>query len=661
MNTSPARSKPSLIALVIVIGSLAWAVVLALDIVPDLRGAYGWSYMYDTPQQPLRLLPFVLGALLYIGVGAWLMKRSRPAGLLAWAVIGTVGLTLAGIFIKESPFFKLFGLTVAPDSTGWHIAAAAITDLGKTLREWPAYMVYAYKYSFHLYISPPGAVLFYYGLIQALQGLPGIAHVLAEPLRQAMCQNYTIAEYSDAQLASAWAGMLMPLWGGLCVLPMYKLGAHFFSARAVRWSVLWWPLIPSLLMFTGMLNSFFPFLALCMILVLVNGMARGQRWLVLGAGLLMSVMSFINFVFLPLIFMAGMLVLLNFLARTRLYTASAWAFAPKRAPWLWPFTVGALFGIGLLTVWVVFYAMFGVTFLDILRTAAASHLGLDRPYLPWLFLHLYDYFMFAGWPIVVLAAIGVVAAVRAWFRNHTLDAGATLLISTAATLVALDLSGTLRGETGRILLFFTPFFLYGAGSVVESGAFASDRRAAWILSVGQVIIVAVMLSVLHVMGLMWNTPSPVEPPALTATSPRELIPGGAVFDSVLHLTGFSGVVQDQIAGDGPVSPTLDLWLDWQSSGSVDYPYWMSLLPIAPDGALGQATLRQPFNNKYPMTCWLPRSGAIREHFTVPLPASTKDGAYWVSLALMDRAGKRTTVVMPDGSRDTQAGIGGFTR
>ena len=85
----------------------------------------------------------------------------------------------------------------------------------------------------------------------------------------------------------------------------------------------------------------------------------------------MSVMSFINFVFLPLIFMAGMLVLLNFLARTRLYTASAWAFAPKRAPWLWPFTVGALFGIGLLTVWVVFYAMFGVTFLDILRTAAA--------------------------------------------------------------------------------------------------------------------------------------------------------------------------------------------------------------------------------------------------------------------------------------------------
>ena len=36
MNTSPARSKPSLIALVIVIGSLAWAVVLALDIVPDL-------------------------------------------------------------------------------------------------------------------------------------------------------------------------------------------------------------------------------------------------------------------------------------------------------------------------------------------------------------------------------------------------------------------------------------------------------------------------------------------------------------------------------------------------------------------------------------------------------------------------------------------------
>ena len=81
--------------------------------------------------------------------------------------------------------------------------------------------------------------------------------------------------------------------------------------------------------------------------------------------------------------------------------------------------------------------------------------------------------------------------------------------------------------------------------------------------------------------------------------------------------------------------------------------------LAPDGAQGQATLRQPFNDKYPTTCWLPRSGVIREQFILPITAPSKEGTYWVSLALMDSNGKHAPVIMPDGSRDTQTGLGPF--
>ncbi len=661
MNTLKTRTKFSFIVLVMTIaGTVVWSFLLALDLIPGLRGTNDWSYMFEGTREPLRLLPFTIGSLGYLGVGAWLMNRKHPAGLLIWSVTGTVGLTLAGIYIKESPFFKLFGLTVAPDGTGWHIAAAAIVDLGKTLRDWPAYMVYAYKYSYHLFISPPGAVVFYYGLIQLLQGLPGIAHLMSEPLRQIMCQNFTIAEYSDAQLAAAWAGILMPLWSGLTVLPLYSLGKRLIGQRAARWSVLWWPLIPSVIMFTGTLNTFFPFPTVCLVLLLLEGLALGKWWLVVLAGILASVMTFVNFVFFPLIFLAGMLVLLHYFARTSLYKASAEVFAPKRAPWLWPFNIGMLFGIGLLSVWVVYDAFFGVTFFDILRTSAASHLVLDRPYFAWLFLHLYDYFMFTGWPLVVVAALSVIAVLRTYFRHKRLDNAGVLLISVFVTLITLDLSGTLRGETGRLLVFFTPFFLCGAGWIAESSSLEGNTHAVWLLTVAQVFVVGVMLSSLHVMGLVWNTPSPIAPPLQNAESPLQSIPSGATFDHALRLIGFSGVIQS-VMDARPISPTLDLWLEWQATGRVNYPYWLSLLPVAPDGTVGQSTLHQPFENRFPTTCWAPSTGVIREHVKIIVPASFKDGAYWVSLALMDRSGNRTEVLMPDGSRDDQTGLGPFVR
>jgi len=667
MDSRKGRPRPALAVAVILIVALAWAGLLALNLVPELRGDFGWRWPYELPHSLPRVLLLAASVALYAVAGVWLLGRRRAIWLLGWAVLGAVGLTLAGLFVTESPLFKLYAVTVSPGVTSWHYAAATITDIGKTLREWPAFMKVAVKYSTHLGIVPPGAVLFYYELNQALQGAQGLAHVLAAPLRLAMCQNFELAQYSDAQLASAWAGMLMPLWGGLTVLPMYRLGARLVSERAARWSVLWWPRSPNLLMFTGSLNTFFPLLAACDILLLVEGLLRGRRSLVFAAGLLASVMTFISFAFFPLLFLAGMLVLLGFIARASLYTASTRAFAPARAPWLWPLVVGALFGAGLLVVWVLYDVLAGVSFFDVLRTASAAHLAMDRPYLPWLYMHLYDYFIFTGWPLVILAVIAVVAGVAMLIRRNPrepLSTSALLAVSAAATLVVLDLSGTMRGESGRILLFLTPFFLLGAAGVVTEGGLSGFSRAGWLLTAGQAVMAVVMISFLRVMGAEFNAPAPVTPPPLAQPSPRESFPNGATFANALRLNTFSGYVSDAPEGrdaNGAVAPVLNVWLEWQSSGQVDVPYWMSLLPVAPDGKLGEALLRQPFDTQYPITCWLPRSGVIREQFTIPLPPTTKEGPYWVSLSLLDRTGKPAPVVMPDGSRDTQTGLGAFNR
>lgn len=650
------RSLPSSLAIVVIVVTLVWAALLALNPIPQLRGDFGWRWPYEVPESVLSVAPLVIGVAAYCIVGAWLLHRCSPAWLIAWAVLGTVGLTLAAQSIIESPLFKLYEVTVSPGTTSWHYAAATITDISQTLREWPAFMQLATKYSTHLGIVPPGAVLFYYELNQLLQTVPGLARLMADPLRLAMCQNFELAQYSDARLASAWFGMLMPLWGGLTVLPIYGLGRRFFSERTARWSVLWWPLVPSLLMFAGTLNTLFPLMAACDILLLVEGMRRGRWRLVLCAGLLASVMTFVSFAFFPLFFLAGVLVLFSYLTRNPLYTSSPLALAPKRAVWLWPFITGVFFGVGLASVWVIYDVLTGVSFIDVLRIASAAHLAMDRPYGPWLFLHLYDYFIFAGLPLVILAAVAGAGAAVGWRRSKTLSMGGLLAIASAATLLVLDVSGTMRGESGRILLFLTPFFLLCAADVV-----VRTPRSGGVVTIGQALIVVTMAAFLRVIGAGFNTPSPITPPVLVQESPRESFPSGAVFGGVLQLRTFSGYVTDVRDSNGMVASTLKLWLEWQSSGQVNVPYWMSVLPVAPDGQLGEVLLRQPFDTAYPTTCWLPRSGQIREQFNVPLPATSKDGPYWVSLALLDRNGNRAPVVLPDGTRDVQTGLGAFNR
>ena len=46
----------------IVAASLLWAALLAADLVPQLRGDYGWRWPYAAPREPLRLVPFVVAA-----------------------------------------------------------------------------------------------------------------------------------------------------------------------------------------------------------------------------------------------------------------------------------------------------------------------------------------------------------------------------------------------------------------------------------------------------------------------------------------------------------------------------------------------------------------------------------------------------------------------
>ncbi|MSP14660.1 MAG: hypothetical protein EXR62_17095 [Chloroflexi bacterium] len=176
------------------------------------------------------------------------------------------------------------------------------------------------------------------------------------------------------------------------------------------------------------------------------------------------------------------------------------ARAPEsHPPWHWPVQMGVWFGVGLSLVWLIFYLVTGMSVWAIWRKATQAHLALDRPYWPWLVRHLNDFFMFTGWPLTFLAATGVWVVLRKVFRKEAPGEGDVMILAAALTVIILDLSGTLRGESGRILLFLSPWILLTAAATLNAG-----QRLGWVLTVTQGIIAIVMIVCLSLTGIYFT-------------------------------------------------------------------------------------------------------------------------------------------------------------
>lgn len=481
---------------------LLWMALLAWDVVPLLRGGYGWQWRYAPILDLGRIAPLILGIALYAIIALWLLRCQRVVGLLIWAALACIGLSLAAAYLRQDVLYRLYAVTVSGKAGGWHMAAMHIENWRTTLSNWPKVMAISVSFSTHMSISPPGMVMIYYLIRVWMEHFPPLVGVLAAPLSAFQCQS--VLSYTDAQCASAWAGMLMPLWSSLTIFPLYQLGRCVWGGKVARWGVVWWPLTPSLLMFAPLPNIIYPLCSLLVIGLLWNGLSRNQMRWVLAAGVLMSVLSWITFTFLPLLLLAGLLTLGMYGLKTRVYA--------EKLAWHWPVQVGAWFGVGLTTAWIAFYAVSGLTVWDIWAEASKAHLALHRPYWPWLFLHLNDLFMFTGWPLVLAAGIGLwttLSRTGRFFANEfrlpqvteqTMpqirrpDQSDVMNIAVCLTLIILNLSGTMRGEAGRILVFFSPWLMWMAAQ-----SLSGMRRQGQVLTVLQGLTAITMVVCLHVL------------------------------------------------------------------------------------------------------------------------------------------------------------------
>jgi hypothetical protein len=157
----------------------------------------------------------------------------------------------------------------------------------------------------------------------------------------------------------------------------------------------------------------------------------------------------------------------------------------------------AVLVLGVVAVWVPLVVVFRLDPLAMLAHSAEAHhnviAGFRRAYGIWVWLNLIEFACFAG-PALMLLVIG--AAPAAWRRGGLARA---LAVAALGTVIALDLSGTVRAEVGRIwFLLMPPLCILAAGAVTpgeDAGSDLQGQVAPWLPTVLLQCIALIALAV----------------------------------------------------------------------------------------------------------------------------------------------------------------------
>ncbi len=618
-------------------GVLLIALAVALDLSPWIRGGFGWRWPH-IPVDFARTVPLIITIVAY-GIGAWVLLRHtrRAAWALTWAIVGSAVIAFALAYTRDGDaIFSLFVRTASGMTTGPHWAAARIDWAGGAWQDWTTVMG---DLGGHLGTSPPGAPMLIALMNDALNSVPGIAATLRDPLFYYQCHNYDMLTYTPAEWASAWTGILMPVWAALTALPIYSLARRIRPDGDARQAALWWALVPGIAGFAASWSTLYPLFSTIALLALVIALrqttiTRLYAWAFI-AGSLAGIGTFINFALLPTLGICG------------LYTLLDWWFVRRRdgVSFRQPVQIGAVFAVGVLLPWALFWLAGGDDPIAILQASFDYHLGLDRPYEFWVFFHVWDFALWTGLGLVAL----IVVALRR--RNAPI-----LAITTLGTVLIMTISGTTQGESGRIWLFMSPFVVVAAWDALHHLTSKHNPRAAWTLITATHAALAIAITPNYAVIGSELTPRPAAP-AFVAENP---LPTAATFRTaeagdVFRLTNFAAT---------QANDSVQLSLRWEGIQATDNPLWFGALLVTPDGTSTGMTLWQPGEQagqsaRHPTTCWT-ANAIIGDTITLDLPEDYSAGAWWVSLAVFgeeDTPEGRLPVILADGTNDVQIGLG----
>ena len=574
----------------------AYAIGIALDVTPLLRGPEEWRW----PRAPIlywdRLWPIMLVLLLAAVWVIWIdrrMARSATSNR-RWIVVGVGGLMFAVVALqaatlrmeRQDAVQALFLRATGFYANGYFTVGTGIQDVSEFLRRYPELMP---GFPLHPQVHPPGLPLLYWLTGQVLTVIPSLPGSVAQMLRPLDCNNFLNAALTDRQLASALAGMLLPTVANvLTIASVYFLAKDRFGRRAGFLAAALWALVPSSVIFSGSWSQAYPLLACLVWLCLDAGLRRRQlRWFAL-AGVFLSVSTFMEL---------GTAALALFMV---LYVGARYLVDRRNPLREWKFLSAALLiGLaGVFSLWIMYQVLYGVSLNQIVAAMWPIHTGYQFNRVTWMFNHPYEFSVFVGLPVAVLLVAASVRAVRQVRAGEPAD---PMSLSLGFGLIILSVIDPARDETARTWMPFMPLAVVVVSQFMVLPAFGRRQIAAlWAMLSVQLIAMSLFMQF-----ILFGVPADATPAAL-ASLPPEVTPLQAKFDGQVRLAGY-GAKQT-----APGQWHVDLY--WQPAKYINYPYTIfTHLLDTQNQLVGQHDATpQPY-----MTCWQPNRYYLDEH-SIPL-------------------------------------------
>ncbi len=601
--------------------TLAYVSALILDLSPYVRGPEEWRWPRWEVAHWDRVWPLVIALIVVALWVRWIDRRASGSSMRRWIVIGVAVLILTAPLVqlaslqavKANPFEALFDRAVDVAANSYFTASLRLTDVNEALRTYPQLMP---TLDIHAQVHPPGLPLIYWAAGRVLEAAPALARPLSLWFRQLECNDINLMLLSDAPLASALVGMLLPLAANmLTVWCVFKLAKDRFGQRAGLYAAALWVIVPSAVLFPGSWSLVYPCLACLTWLAVDAGLRQRNVLWFLGAGLLLSIGTFLELGTAALGVFLVLYILLHYMLARRNPLAD------------WRFLIPALIVtlLGVFSIWIGYQLLYGVSLKQIVEAMYPIHVGYEFNRVTWIINHPYEFAVFVGLPVFGLA-------VSAFWRNlRAVRAGGDVLsISFMLALIGLALFDPARDETARTWMLFMPLAVVVASQFFAEAQPHPDRFSwLWGLLTIQVVSMLAVLEVVHV-GL-YGLP----PRATMDAMPATVQTASADFGGMAQLIGYDVQQTDR-------QLTIDWY--WQRSNQIDHPYVVFNHLVDAQGKIVAQQDDRPQAGQPLMTCWQPNELYADRH-VIELPANLPPGAYRLQMGLYNAATSRRVPVI----------------
>jgi hypothetical protein len=417
------------------------------------------------------LLLLAYGGTIMFVTQAQTRVRARMALLAAAGFI--VVWQLAGSWVREPNLLDtLIFRTYAPSLNGYFLVPAQVDSIGVMLRHYVEAMptFFGDKPQTH----PPGLVLYYTVFQEIFVRLPGLTGWFAPLARGWANPGQDWIQLADPLITSAFVTTtIQTLLIGATPPAIYaflgQMRAPAEGRSTALWAALLVPLLPALTLFFLQWDTLFPALGFAAWFFALRGQNRlaqvdirgwGQWLDWLWAGFFLSTLTWLSFGTLVFGLMIGFHVLWR----------EGMAFVENRNRFdpllLLPMAGGlALMGLGVVVPWLFAYGLWGMNFFELMQAGLGAHYDIvtaHRDYATWVWMNIVDFVLWIGpAPILLGLASSGWLLTGAWRQSVWRDWTGLAAILWIVFLL-LDLSGTTRGEIGRLWIFLMPFPLFFA-------------------------------------------------------------------------------------------------------------------------------------------------------------------------------------------------------